>query len=598
MATDSTSLLDAVGPALCGVLSLALVALAAAPAAAQVGTTYYVDADATGAGTGTSWTDAFTHLQDAIAPSASGAQIWIAEGVYYPDEGAGQSDNSRWSTFQLHNGVNLYGGFDPQAGIDDWAERDPATYVTVLSGDLAKNDTTDANGVVLDWEQIVGLDNAYHVVYIGYWWPEAAVTATLDGVTVTAGLNETGDALDDAGTGVFTCSGSNSTLRNVVIRGNAAVPYGAGGATYFWETTQTLEDVQIIGNSSCQGGGAYSRGGTSTYTRVTFTANDAQNRAGACTTAAVDGGGLYAVGAVTVQASLFTGNTASSGGGMSTYDPVTVTDTVFDGNTASYLGGGMDDGGCSALTDVTFRNNSGPSYGGGGLSFQCNGASNTYRRLTVTGNSGNQGGGIYATPSGRTLEILDSVIAGNSGSSGGGMFIYSGDLRLTNSIVSGNRAGSGGGILNQFAHATLTNATVAGNAPYGLSSGWSGAGAARSDIRNSIFWGNGSGAILNQDWEPGSGGTRDVMVASYSLLEGGCPPNAPALSAIGYREIGQYLQGKITLPEAVVEMKRLTRQFVRRQGNWFKTDDPQIAWFDAASITAAELETQIRSWTV
>jgi len=37
---------------------------------------------------------------------------------------------------------------------------------------------------------------------------------------------------------------------------------------------------------------------------------------------------------------------------------------------------------------------------------------------------------------------------------------------------------------------------------------------------------------------------------------------------------------------------------VRRQGNWFKTDDPQIAWFDAASITAAELETQIRSWTV
>ena len=83
-----------------------------------------------------------------------------------------------------------------------------------------------------------------------------------------------------------------------------------------------------------------------------------------------------------------------------------------------------------------------------------------------------------------------------------------------------------------------------------------------------------------------------------ALLEGGCPPNAPALSAIGYREIGQYLQGKITLPEAIVEMKRLTRQFVRRQGNWFKTDDPQIAWFDAASITAAELETQTRSWTV
>jgi len=83
-----------------------------------------------------------------------------------------------------------------------------------------------------------------------------------------------------------------------------------------------------------------------------------------------------------------------------------------------------------------------------------------------------------------------------------------------------------------------------------------------------------------------------------ALLDADCPDDAPALSAIGYREIRAHLQGRLSLVEAVVEMKRLTRQFVRRQGNWFKADDPQIAWFDAGRTSAAELETQIRSWEV
>ena len=63
------------------------------------------------------------------------------------------------------------------------------------------------------------------------------------------------------------------------------------------------------------------------------------------------------------------------------------------------------------------------------------------------------------------------------------------------------------------------------------------------------------------------------------LLARGYPDDLPAFSAIGYREIIAYLKGKVSLEEAVVLIKRYTRQFVRRQSNWFKETDPSIHWF-------------------
>jgi tRNA dimethylallyltransferase len=63
------------------------------------------------------------------------------------------------------------------------------------------------------------------------------------------------------------------------------------------------------------------------------------------------------------------------------------------------------------------------------------------------------------------------------------------------------------------------------------------------------------------------------------LLNKGYTPDLPGMSAIGYNEITLYLHGKVTLDEAVMLIKRKTRQFVRRQSNWFKLEDPQIYWF-------------------
>jgi tRNA dimethylallyltransferase len=67
-----------------------------------------------------------------------------------------------------------------------------------------------------------------------------------------------------------------------------------------------------------------------------------------------------------------------------------------------------------------------------------------------------------------------------------------------------------------------------------------------------------------------------------SLLNRGYSPDLPALSAIGYRQIIAHLQEEITLDEAILQIRRLTRTFVRRQANWFKAQDPDIHWLEVA----------------
>jgi tRNA dimethylallyltransferase len=79
-----------------------------------------------------------------------------------------------------------------------------------------------------------------------------------------------------------------------------------------------------------------------------------------------------------------------------------------------------------------------------------------------------------------------------------------------------------------------------------------------------------------------------------ALLQKGYPPDLPTFSAIGYREIIAHLMGEISLEEAVMLIKRATRQFVRRQANWFKPTDPTIHWFDADEHLAANMEACIR----
>lgn len=79
-----------------------------------------------------------------------------------------------------------------------------------------------------------------------------------------------------------------------------------------------------------------------------------------------------------------------------------------------------------------------------------------------------------------------------------------------------------------------------------------------------------------------------------TLLEQGYPPDLRTMSAIGYAEIIQYLQGEISYQEAVLLIKKNTRIFIRRQANWFKPDDPRITWVPASDQMVDEMEKIIR----
>lgn len=81
---------------------------------------------------------------------------------------------------------------------------------------------------------------------------------------------------------------------------------------------------------------------------------------------------------------------------------------------------------------------------------------------------------------------------------------------------------------------------------------------------------------------------RRLETAGYQLGNG-------ALSGVGYTELGLYLQGEMTLEEAVSRAKTRTHRLVRRQYTWFKSGDQRINWLDATHrLPAAEAASLVR----
>ena len=111
---------------------------------------------ASGSGDCSSWLNACT-LQSALGISVSGDVIWAEAGTYKPTS----DPADRNATFQLIDGVALYGGF---AGTESLlSQRDPAGPASILSGDIDGNDTQTP--IITDLATVAGnTTNSYHVV--------------------------------------------------------------------------------------------------------------------------------------------------------------------------------------------------------------------------------------------------------------------------------------------------------------------------------------------------------------------------------------------------------------------------------------------------
>lgn len=216
---------------------------------------YYVDARATGANDGASWTNAFVHLQDALAAATHGCEIRVAMGVYRPDQGVNCDPGNLTSAFHLKSGVVLKGGYAGAGGANPH-DRNVVTYETILSGDLAANDIVP----IYPYYMVDGAnrsDNSYHVVVAA----GVDSTAVLDGFTITGG-HAFGSQMPDmlsCGGGIYN-DGSSPIIRHCLITGNAVGHYGAGIYSRSY-CTLALTDCVIADNwSQWWGGGLFNEG--------------------------------------------------------------------------------------------------------------------------------------------------------------------------------------------------------------------------------------------------------------------------------------------------------------------------------------------------
>jgi tRNA dimethylallyltransferase len=63
--------------------------------------------------------------------------------------------------------------------------------------------------------------------------------------------------------------------------------------------------------------------------------------------------------------------------------------------------------------------------------------------------------------------------------------------------------------------------------------------------------------------------------------------NLNALQTVGYKELFDHLEGKISLAQASEQIKTNTRQYAKRQMTWFKKDR-EVDWYNPSDINAVE----------
>ncbi len=302
------------------------------------GSVLYVNANATGANNGSSWTDAFTNLQDALTftnTCTSITQIWVAAGTYFPDEGGAAVNNDRNASFRMKNNLAIYGGF---SGTEtSLSQRDWIANKTILSGEIQQDNDVSNNSLNVILNAYLEAARLYN-------------TAILDGFTVTGGnANGTKNVTIPSGSvniGIFGGGISNvyasPTIANCIFTGNSA-QYGGGFASYYSYDNLSMVNCSFLNNSAGQnGGGLYLFQTTPSFSGVLFLRKItvSNNSSGY-------GGGVYIADAqVGLENSVVSTNSASSGGGgiFSYGSSVSLFNSTVYGNTtssSSFYSGGL-----------------------------------------------------------------------------------------------------------------------------------------------------------------------------------------------------------------------------------------------------------------
>lgn len=497
----------------------------------------YVNPTAAGSNNGTSWDNGFTSLSSALLAATNGDEIWVKHGVYKPLIKVDINNNGAMEikevTFQIPNGVALYGGF---AGIEVIREqRDIKSNLTILSGDIDNNDVNiDANAIAEKTGDIIG-NNAFHVIYTS----NVSAATRVDGFCITAGKALSTDIVTDANQngGAWynnvssPVNASSPTIANLVFQGNYAA--SEGGAIYNKNAAaggtvlSLIKDCKFIGNKSDLNGGAIYYGSFKAgnyqphITGCEFKMNEAYRR----------GGAIYSIGDhAIIDSSWFRNNK--------------VTAISPNGNTFVGSGGGVGLlASSAAFSHCMFEGNSatgnptGPMEGGGG------GAVHISIGQSETINLG------VSSPQFIDCGFYYNISSGNTTSWGGAIVHISdaGQLRpkYVNCVFAGNQAQNDGGALANYTRIVksdipgyvpdltvnitnctfvLNNAGKKGGAIYTEGYLWMSKQLMHVKVENSIVWNNTAGTSSPEIYADGENIIASSLIKGSGGSGGGWKP--------------------------------------------------------------------------
>ncbi|GJM34151.1 MAG: hypothetical protein DHS20C18_31520 [Saprospiraceae bacterium] len=265
---------------------------------------------------GSSWDHAFRDLQDALFLAEDGDTIWVAAGTYLPT-----SDNNRTTSFELKDGVAIYGGF---SGIESSVEeRILGAYESVLSGDIGISGNPT--------------DNTYQVVRSF----ANGTTTRLDGFTIRDGqatYSQNANETLNKGGGLYVA------VNNAHLIGRPKIA-----------------NCHFYNNSAVNGGAIYcqAEGNTQYASPDLINCRFTENRAN------IFGGAIYKKGysgpqGFTLEGCSFEGNRAFIGGGaisvVELKGSINIKNTNFRENSSQGEGGGVQLDAFSGLGNMRFEN--------------------------------------------------------------------------------------------------------------------------------------------------------------------------------------------------------------------------------------------------
>jgi predicted outer membrane repeat protein len=337
----------------------------------------FVNASAAAGGDGNSWLTAYRSLQDGLAKSRSGWEVWVAKGAYAPNAGMPPGVDT---SFVMTTGAALLGGFAGTETIK--TARDWKTNETIISGDPALTG------------QPANL--RYRPLLLG------AEEGRLDGFIVEKGSSGKGSGMSAS---VF----ASITITNCVFRNHEGTAEEGGGAIQSYGANITISNSEFISNSNSGEGGAICLlGANATISNCKFIGNRSTR----------SGGGLYvdSDASVTISNSIFQGNVSqTSGGAIAHRGRIEIKSSYLLENSSGRDGGAI----YSQLDYLTLLNcviaNNSAEQTGGGLYVFFSNLSGT--NLTIYGNASKDDGGAFYfagsefSPS--SVRLQNSILWGN-----------------------------------------------------------------------------------------------------------------------------------------------------------------------------------------